>query len=97
MIIADSYLRSLVGCKITVLDSNLKEFTRFKRKPQGRIINVTSCGQLVVKWYSTHHPNYLIDLNTDKVHIHAKKPSKFISSKTHCHYSNDHKSYRSHI
>lgn len=73
MYISQSYYESLIGRKITLLSSNIKDLSCQKTHPQGRIIGVTKCQQLIIHWYSQNHPNYLINLETDRVHFHDKQ------------------------
>lgn len=97
MYISKSYLQSLIGRKITLLESDLDDFKYLKLKPTGRIIGVTPCQQLIVKWFTKNHPNITIDLERDQIYIHAKQKTHSIPSKNNCYYRNDRKSHRSRI
>ena len=97
MYISKSYLQSLIGRKITLMKSDLDDFKNLKLKPTGRIIGVTPCQQLIIKWFTPHHPNITVDLETDRIHIYAKQKTDCISPKANSSYRNDHKSHRSRI
>lgn len=88
--------QSFIGKKITLLDSNIQDFKKLTTKPKGRIINVTTDQQLVVRWFTQNHPNYTIDIMSDRIFIHEQKIN-IIPPKNHCHRVNDHKSHRSRI
>lgn len=71
MIIKTSYLKTLIGEKVTLLDSKLIDFYKPNTlKPVGRIINITEDGRLIVNWYTTHHNKYDINIFEDKFEIH---------------------------
>lgn len=71
MIIKTSYLKTLIGKKVTLLESNLVDFYRPNvTNPVGRIINTTKDGRLIVKWYTSHHNQYDINIFEDKFKIH---------------------------
>ena len=38
--------------------------------PVGRIINIKNDGRLIVKWYTSHHNQYDINIFEDKFKIH---------------------------
>lgn len=70
MIIKTSYLKTLIGEKVTLLDSKLIDFYKPNTlKPVGRIINTTDDGRLIVNWYTTHHNKYDINIFEDKFKI----------------------------
>ena len=49
MIIKTSYLKTLIGKKVTLLESNLIKFYRPNTtKPIGRIVNITEDGRLII-------------------------------------------------
>lgn len=71
MIIKTSYLKTLIGEKVTLLDSKLIDFYKPNTlKPVGRIINITDDGRLIINWYTTHHNKYDINIFEDKFKIH---------------------------
>lgn len=73
MILTD-YYESLIGKKITLYFTNIKDFNPYQLQKgdiRGRIIDITPCGQFVVKWYSKGHPNYTVDPQNDKFRIHT--------------------------
>ena len=71
MIIKTSYLKTLIGEKVTLLDSKLIDFYKPNTlKPVGRIINITDDGRLIIDWYTTHHNKYDINIFEDKFKIH---------------------------
>lgn len=71
MIIKTSYLKTLIGEKVTLLDSKLIDFYKPNTlKPVGRIINITDNGRLIINWYTTHHNKYDINIFEDKFEIH---------------------------
>ena len=71
MIIKTSYLKTLIGKKITLLESNLIDFYRPNtNNPIGRIIDITNDGRLIINWYTTHHNKYDINIFEDKFRIH---------------------------
>ena len=71
MIIKTSYLKTLIGKQVTLLESNLTEFYRPNATtPIGRIVNITEDGRLIINWYTTHHNNYNINIFEDKFKIH---------------------------
>ena len=71
MIIKTSYLKTLIGQKVTLLDSKLIDFYKPNTlKPVGRIINITDDGRLIINWYTTHHNKYDINIFEDKFKIH---------------------------
>lgn len=71
MIIKTSYLKTLIGKKVTLLKSNLSDFHRTNLvNPVGRVVNITNDGQLIVSWYTTHHNTYNIDIFEDEFEIY---------------------------
>lgn len=71
MIIKTSYLKSLIGKKVTLLYSNMSDFYRPNiTNPIGRIVNITKDGRLIINWYTTYHNNYNINIFEDKFRIH---------------------------
>lgn len=100
MFISQSYLQSLIGRKITLLESDLPDFQKLHKKPKGKIIDVTPDQQLIIKWFTQHHPNYTIDITTDRIHIHglhAKEKTKHVSSKNNRNSRHDYQPRRSRI
>ena len=70
MIIKKSYLKTLIGKKVTLLDSNLTDFYKPNLiNPNGRIINITDDGRLIVNWYTNFHNKYDINIFEDKFKI----------------------------
>lgn len=80
MIITQQYLKTLIGQKITLINTNLSEFKNTYnhsiRKPRGKIIGITNHNQLKIRWYTKNHPNYMIDIYEDTFEINESKPFK---------------------
>ena len=71
MIIKTSYLKTLIGKKVTLLELNLVDFYKQNMtNPVGRIINIKNDGRLIVKWCTSHHNQYDINIFEDKFKIH---------------------------
>lgn len=71
MIITQSYLKKLIGRKITLTKSNLIDFHRINApNPVGHILNITKDGRIIVKWYTIHHNPYDINIFEDEFIIH---------------------------
>lgn len=70
MIIKKTYLKTLIGKKVTLLDSNLTDFYKPNSlNPTGRIINITDDGRLIIHWYTNFHNKYDINIFEDKFKI----------------------------
>lgn len=71
MIIKQSYLKKLIGKKITLKKSGLIDFYRINApNPVGRILDITKDGRLIVKWYTIHHNPYDVNIFEDQFIIH---------------------------
>ena len=71
MIITQSYLKKLIGKKITLIKSNLIDFHKTNAPdPVGRILTVTNDGRFIVKWYTIHHNPYDVNIFEDEFIIH---------------------------
>ena len=67
MIITQSYLKQLIGRKITLTKSCLIDFYRINTpNPVGRILDITNDGRFVVKWYTIHHNPYDVNIFEDE-------------------------------
>lgn len=71
MIVKPSYLKTLIGKKVTLLHSNISDFYRPNiTNPIDRIINITKDGRLIVNWYTNFHNKYDINIFEDNFKIH---------------------------